>query len=96
MKYLARLEQLLEEIRRAKDDALVTSAQPIGTIRLTASLAFGQKCIAPLLPKLRRTFPDLGVDLVLSDANLDLVSEGIDLAVETGRKPRFRADPGRA
>jgi DNA-binding transcriptional LysR family regulator len=83
-KYLARLEPLLEELDRAKDDAFATSAQPIGTIRLTASVAFGQKCIAPLLPKLRRTFPDLGIDLVLNDANLDLVSEGIDLAVRLG------------
>lgn len=83
-KYLARLEPLLEELDQARDDALLVSAQPIGTIRLTASVAFGQKCIAPLLPKLRRVFPDLGVDLVLSDTNLDLVSEGIDLAVRLG------------
>lgn len=83
-KYLARVEPLLDEFDEARDDALLVSAQPIGTIRLTASVAFGQKCIAPLLPKLRRAFPDLGVDLVLSDANLDLVSEGIDLAVRLG------------
>lgn len=83
-KYLARVEPLLEEIDQAKDDVLVTSAQPIGTIRVTASVAFGQKCIAPLVPKLREEFPDLGIDLVLTDANLDLVSEGIDLAVRLG------------
>ncbi|HLI99847.1 MAG TPA: LysR family transcriptional regulator [Bradyrhizobium sp.] len=82
--YLARVEPLLEELDSAKDDALVTGAKPIGTIRLTASVAFGQKCIAPLLPKLRETFPDLGIDLLLTDANVDLVSEGIDLAVRHG------------
>ena len=83
-KYLARVEPLLEDLDRARDDALLVSAQPIGTIRLTASVAFGQKCIAPLLPKLREAFPDLGIDFVLTDANLDLVSEGIDLAVRLG------------
>ena len=83
-KYLARLAPLLEELDQARDDALVASAKPIGTIRLTASVAFGQKCIATLLPKLRNAFPDLGVDLVLTDSNLDLVSEGIDLAVRLG------------
>ena len=83
-KYLTRVEPLLEELDRARDDALVTSAQPIGTIRLTASVAFGQKCIAPLLPELRQVFPDLGIDLVLTDANLDLVAESIDLAVRLG------------
>lgn len=83
-KYLARVEPLLEELDRAKDDALTTSAEPIGIIRLTASVAFGQKCIAPLLPELREAFPDLGIDLVLTDVNLDLVSEGVDLAVRLG------------
>jgi DNA-binding transcriptional LysR family regulator len=83
-KYLARLEPLLDELDQARDDALVASAGPIGTIRLTASIAFAQKCLAPLLPKLRHAFPDLGIDLVLTDSNLDLVSEGIDLAVRLG------------
>jgi DNA-binding transcriptional LysR family regulator len=83
-KYLARLEPLLEELDQAKDDALTASVKPIGTIRVTASFAFGQKRIVPLLPKLRVAFPDLGIDLVLTDANLDLVSEGVDLAVRLG------------
>jgi len=83
-KYLARLEPLLDELDQAKDDALVAGAKPIGTIRLTASVTFGQKCIAPLLPKLRDAFPDLGIDLVLTDTNIDLVSEGVDLAVRLG------------
>ncbi len=83
-KYLARIEPLLEELDQARDEALATSAKPIGTIRMTASIGFGQKCIAPLLPKLRAAFPALGVDLLLTDANLDLVSEGIDLAIRLG------------
>jgi DNA-binding transcriptional LysR family regulator len=83
-KYLARVEPLLEELDQAREDALITGGKPIGTIRLTASVAFGQKCIAPLLPKLREAFPSLGIDLVLTDANLDLVSDSIDLAVRLG------------
>ena len=79
--YLARLEPLIEDLDHARDEALAASARPIGTIRLTASVAFGQKCIAPLLPKLRESCPDLGIDLILTDANLDLVSAGVDLAI---------------
>lgn len=82
--YLARLEPLIEELDHARDEALSVSARPIGTIRLTTSVAFGQKCVAPLLPKLRETYPDLGIDLILADANLDLISEGIDLAIRLG------------
>jgi DNA-binding transcriptional LysR family regulator len=83
-KYLARIEPLIEELDQAKDEALAAGVKPVGTIRLTASVAFGQKCIAPLLPKLRAAFPELGVDLILTDANADLVSEGIDLAIRLG------------
>ncbi len=83
-KYLARVEPLIEELDQARDEALAISVEPIGTIRLTASVAFGQKCIAPLLPKLQAAFPELGVDLCLSDANIDLVSEGVDLAIRLG------------
>jgi DNA-binding transcriptional LysR family regulator len=82
--YLARVEPLLDELDQARDDVLLASAKPIGTIRLTASVAFGRKCIAPLLPKLRDTFPELGIDFVVSDSNLDLISESIDLAVRLG------------
>jgi DNA-binding transcriptional LysR family regulator len=83
-KYLVRVEPMLEELDQARDEVLAVSARPIGTIRLTASVAFGQKCVAPLLPKLRAAFPDLGVDLILTDINVDPVSEGIDLAIRLG------------
>jgi DNA-binding transcriptional LysR family regulator len=83
-KYLARIEPLLEEIDQAREQALAISVKPIGTIRITASVAFGEKCIAPILPELRSTFPDLGLEFLLTDANVDLVSEGIDLAIRLG------------
>ena len=83
-KYLARIEPLIEEIDHARDEALAISVRPIGTLRLTASIAFGYKCIAPILPKMRKAFPELRVELLLTDVNVDLVSEGVDLAVRLG------------
>ncbi len=83
-KYLARVEPLVEEIDQARDEALAIGVRPIGTLRLTASIAFGHKCIAPVLPKMRDAFPELRVELLLTDANLDLVAEGVDLAVRLG------------
>jgi DNA-binding transcriptional LysR family regulator len=83
-KYLSRIAPLIEEIDQARDEALAISLKPIGTLRLTTSIAFGYKCIAPILPKMREAFPELRVELLLTDINLDLVSEGIDLAVRLG------------
>ena len=82
--FVARMTPLLEEYERSIDDVRSTRRKVDGTIRLTASVAFGQTKILPLLPRLRADFPDLTLDLTLSDANLDLVTDRIDLAVRLG------------
>ncbi|WP_414562255.1 MULTISPECIES: LysR substrate-binding domain-containing protein [unclassified Anabaena] len=82
--YFGRIEALVDELDHARDEALAVSASPVGTLRLTASVAFGHKCIVPLLPEFRALFPDLKLELLLSDTILDLVSERIDLAVRLG------------
>ncbi|YAF94562.1 MAG: LysR substrate-binding domain-containing protein [Nodularia sp. CChRGM 3473] len=82
--YFGRIEALVDELDHARDEALAVSASPVGTLRLTASVAFGHQCIVPLLPEFRALFPDLKLELLLSDTILDLVSERIDLAVRLG------------
>ncbi len=82
--YLARITPLLEEIDRAADEARAVTAGPRGTLRLTASVAFAQTCIVPLLPGLRAAYPDLAIELIASDARLDLVESRIDLAIRLG------------
>lgn len=79
--YLARLEPLLEELEHAREAAAQVSSAPRGLLRLTASVTFGQMCIVPLLGEFRARYPDLKVECVFSDANVDLVSERIDLAI---------------
>lgn len=79
--YLERVEPLVAELDRARDAARLLRAGPSGTLRLTASVSFGQWRIVPLLPAFRARFPDLKIDCVFTDANLDLVAEQIDLAI---------------
>lgn len=79
--YLRRIEPLIEEMERARVEALDVSAAPAGTLRISASVSFGQSMIVPLLPAFRHRYPDLKVEGIFTDANLDLVSERIDLAV---------------
>lgn len=79
--YLKRVETLAQEIDVARDDALALSSGPRGTLRVTATVAFGICRLAPLLPAFRAAYPDLKVELVLADNNLDLVTERIDLAI---------------
>ncbi|WP_427158059.1 LysR substrate-binding domain-containing protein [Aliinostoc sp. HNIBRCY26] len=84
MIYFERIEPLLEEIQQAIDIATDMDGQPKGTLRVTASVSFGLKCIVPLLPKFNSLYPALTVDLLLTDAVVDLLAEQIDLAVRLG------------
>lgn len=61
-----------------------TSGQPQGQLRVTASVAFGHQCIVPLLPEFQALYPDLTVDLLLTDAVVDLLAEGMDVALRLG------------
>lgn len=56
-----------------------------GHIRVTAPVAVGRRRIAPLLADFHREHPDLTVQLYLTDAVLDLVEAGMDLAIRFGR-----------
>jgi DNA-binding transcriptional LysR family regulator len=82
--YFERIEPLVEEIQQATAIVTDVSGQPKGSLRMTASVAFGLKWIVPLLPEFERRYPDLTIDLLLTDTVVDLLAERIDLAVRLG------------
>ncbi len=84
MTYFCRLEPLIEEMQKAVDLVKEVSGKPKGTLRITASVAFGLKCIVPLLAEFSKLYPDLCVDLSLTDYRVDLLAERIDLAIRLG------------
>lgn len=85
--YFARVAPLVEEIRQANAVVSDVSGRPTGTLRVTASVSFGLRCIVPLLPAFEQQYPALTVELVLTDAVVDLVAERIDVAVRLGLLP---------
>lgn len=82
--YLARIDTIPGQIEEARQFALGAASRIEGTLRVTASHAFTQLKLVPLLPKLRASHPLLRLNLAVSDANLDLHAEGIDLAFRLG------------
>lgn len=88
--YLARLPAILEQLESVREDAVSLHADPVGVLRVTASVAFGEVCLVPLLPEFAERFPRLTLELVLSDENLDLARERIDLAIRLG--PKYDTD----
>lgn len=79
--YFSRIEPLVEELARAGAVAAENSRTVQGTLRMTASVTFGQEMILPLLKDFRTRYPDLGLECLFTDANVDLIAERIDLAI---------------
>ena len=73
-----RIEQSLAQ---AKDQA----GKPRGIVRITAPVALGRQRIAPTVPDFLRRFPEIRLELDLSDRLVNLAQEGFDLAVRHAR-----------
>jgi len=82
--YLERVRPLLDDLDLAGDELHAHTGQVRGTVRVTASVAYGQTALVPLLPALHAAHPALEVDLLLSDTVLDLVAQRIDVALRLG------------
>lgn len=83
-------KRVLEALSEAEGSVGRRRTKPSGTLRLGASVVFGRLHIVPRLTRFLARFPDVTVDLMLSDGFTDLVSEGIDLSIRVGHV----ADPG--
>ncbi len=82
--YLERARRILTEVEEARLSVTQLEADPRGTLRLNLPTAFGRTHVVPMLPDFLAQYPELAIDLVLTDAFVDLVEEGIDLAVRIG------------
>ncbi|MDF0487255.1 LysR substrate-binding domain-containing protein [Sphingomonas sp. H39-1-10] len=76
--------RLLREAEEIEQTAMRARSEPSGTLRVAASLPIGLHLIAPVLPAFRRLHPKLSVDLRLNDRMVDIVEEGIDIAIRIG------------
>lgn len=65
----------------AKSELGPASAKAKGVLRMTAPSVFGQSIVVPMLSRLLEAHPDLSVDLDLSDKVIDIVGQGLDLAL---------------
>lgn len=79
-----RCERVLAEVDDLQAEASSTRTAPAGLLRVDMPVFYGRQFVLPLLAGLARQHPGLRLDLRLSDSFVDLVREGIDLAVRIG------------
>jgi DNA-binding transcriptional LysR family regulator len=82
--FYGRAVQLLQDLEEAEQEASKAAVTARGTIRLTTSLNFGTRRVAPAIAGFLERHPAVKFDVHLSDRIVDLVEEGFDLAIRIG------------
>jgi len=83
-RYYANAIQILRLVEQAADEARGTRGAPAGTIRISCTAAFGVLHVSRLIYAFQDRYPDIGIDLSLTDERVDLVREGVDIALRLG------------
>jgi DNA-binding transcriptional LysR family regulator len=79
-----RCVQLLADLEEAEETVTAATVVPRGTLKLTCSITFGTRHLAPAIAAFAARHPQLRFDVELSDRVVDIVDEGFDLAVRIG------------
>ena len=82
--FLSHAERALAELENGRAGLSTSSATPRGSLRATMPGPFGRKHILPFLPEFREKYPEVELDLHLSDEVVNLVEDGYDLGIRIG------------
>jgi DNA-binding transcriptional LysR family regulator len=83
--YYEKCKLILREMDEADNVATLMQSRLQGTLRINASVAFGRRVVTPLVLRFMQQHPGLQVDLGFEDRYVNLVEQGVDLAIRMGR-----------
>jgi DNA-binding transcriptional LysR family regulator len=81
---LDRALRILNDGEAIEAEILEDAAIPRGLVRLASTGAFGLRGLAPVLPEFLKKYPEIELDFLITDSDMDLIAEGFDLAVRVG------------
>ena len=85
--YLAHAIQALGSAQEAEDAVAALQGDPVGHLKVSAPMSFGQLHVAPAIPEFLRLHPGITLELSMDDRFVDLVDSGMDLALRAGTLP---------
>ncbi|MBB4019546.1 DNA-binding transcriptional LysR family regulator [Chelatococcus caeni] len=83
-RYYANCLQILRLVEQAGNEARGARGAPSGTIRVSCTAAFGVLHVSRMIFAFQDLYPDIDIDLGLTDERIDLVREGVDIALRLG------------
>jgi len=82
--FYERVRRVVEEVEEARLAVTQLQESPRGVLRVNAPLSYGIEHLGPMLPGFMARYPDLKVDVTLIDRRVDLIDEGVDVAIRIG------------
>ncbi|MGO8916713.1 MAG: LysR family transcriptional regulator [Stellaceae bacterium] len=83
--YFERARQLLTELEEADRAASDLQAAPRGLLKMNAPFSFGIRHVGPAVAAYLAAYPEVSIDISLNDRYVDILAEGVDLALRIGR-----------
>lgn len=82
-RYFEHAAEALSAAGQAEDAVAELQGEPQGKLKISSPMGFGRLHVAPLIPKMLKRYPNLDIELVMDDRTMDLVAEGIDVAIRS-------------
>jgi DNA-binding transcriptional LysR family regulator len=83
--YFRKVESILHQIGEANDSVAQLQSVPRGTLRVHSRMLVGHQYIVPALPAFQAQYPEIKLDLLLSNHAIDLVQQNIDIDIRIGK-----------
>jgi DNA-binding transcriptional LysR family regulator len=83
--YYEKCKLIAHHVDEAESVAALLQSQVQGALRVSTSVAFGRRVLAPLLIRFMKLNPKLHIEVMFDDRYVDLVEQGIDVAIRMGR-----------
>ena len=83
--YYDKCKRIAHELEEADNLAALLQSRMLGTLRISTSVAFGRRVLTPLVLRFMRQHPGLQIDLGFDDRYVNLVEQGVDVAIRMGR-----------